>query len=754
MAVDNKIRELMYLVIQKKIEGADDISSVLYDIADDIKLLLNCERISIYIRNPQGNNFISVYADNVDKYNIPLVLNTSSIAGFSGFFNVPLKVKNVYDEHELKAINPSLSFSDEYDKKLNFKSRSMIVVPISRTGDVIGLIQVINALEADEFSKCDYEFTKRIASLLSRSFAVNLGKPKTWYQYLVDNKDIDPDELERCANEANFCKHSTADLIMKKFNVNRFDIANSFEKYYLIPFHHYDADMELPLELIKSIKKDFFTENKFLPIIQNDDIISILLSDPSDKQTLDIIHDLFKNDNLNFFVGFQSDIDKYLDSIFEEGIHEQKVDINNIERLSLAELVKAVTNTKSRQSLDERGLYNKAITQIVDKILVTTYYEKASDIHLEPINNGIKERQGRVRFRVDASCKEYYKLPDDIYAKIINRFKILTNCDVTETRVPQDGKGNFLNDKNEKINFRISILLTVMGESAIIRLLNNSIISFEDIFAGNPNRGKIEKAIEKNKGLVLLSGPTGSGKTTTIHSILQRLNQPDVKVISVEDPVEIVQNRLQQVQINEKTGMTFPKVLRAFLRSDPDIIFVGEVRDTETMALSAQASLTGHLVISTIHANSALETLKRLRNLGLTNLQIADSINCVIAQRLVQKLCDHCKRERTINKQTYDFIKERVDVILLDDHHKIVPNETKIYSKTGCERCNNLGYSGRLPVLEVLYLTERLVEAIFDDRNDLEIAKLAKEEGMRSLSHDCLMKILEGNVDLYQLNSL
>ena len=369
------------------------------------------------------------------------------------------------------------------------------------------------------------------------------------------------------------------------------------------------------------------------------------------------------------------------------------------------------------------------IVQLVNQILAAAVYQRASDIHIDPLDNKII-----VRYRIDGVLDTVRELPIRIQTQLISRIKVMSGMDITEARIPQDGRiQTIINGKH--VDLRISTLPTVRGEKTVMRILDlsGSENHIKDLQLSEEDDKKIRGMISLPNGIILVSGPTGSGKTTTLYACLNELNTPAVNIITVEDPVEIKVEGINQVQTQAEVNMTFASALRAILRQDPNVVMVGEIRDVETANIAVRASLTGHLVLSTIHTNDAVRTVTRLLDMGVEPFQISSSLAGVIAQRLVRRLCDECKYEDAVTTQ---------EKIIFEKYG--FKNVTKVFRKKGCASCNNKGYRGRAGVFEILVLDDEMRRLINQNADVLDLQEAARRSGMMTLMQSGLAKILLG----------
>jgi len=380
------------------------------------------------------------------------------------------------------------------------------------------------------------------------------------------------------------------------------------------------------------------------------------------------------------------------------------------------------------------------IVRFINKLLLDAIKKGASDLHFEPY-----EKSYRVRFRVDGILEEITKPPSNLAPRLSARLKVMSQMDITERRIPQDGRIKMRLSKSRSIDFRVNTLPTLHGEKIVLRILDGSSaqMGIEALGYEQDQKEAYLATLEKPQGMILVTGPTGSGKTVSLYTGLSILNTKERNISTAEDPVEINVDGINQVQINNKVNLTFAEALRAFLRQDPDVIMVGEIRDLETAEISIKAAQTGHMVLSTLHTNSAPETLTRLLNMGVPAFNVATSINLIIAQRLARRLCSHCRIPADIPDNI--LIEEGFDEI------DIPKKDFTLYQAVGCNKCTK-GYKGRSGVYEVLNVTPAISRIIMEGGNSLEIAEKAKEEGFRTLRQSALLKVANGIISLEEAN--
>jgi type II secretory ATPase GspE/PulE/Tfp pilus assembly ATPase PilB-like protein len=404
----------------------------------------------------------------------------------------------------------------------------------------------------------------------------------------------------------------------------------------------------------------------------------------------------------------------------------------------------------SSAGLDEN---DSAIVRLANQIIADAFRQGSSDIHIEPYG---EKRDTLVRFRVDGNCFEYMKIPSSYRRAIVSRLKIMASLDIAERRKPQDGKIKFKLGENKEIELRVATIPTAgYNEDVVMRILAASEpLPLDKMGFSERNLHELQSIAEKPYGIILCVGPTGSGKTTTLHSVLGSINTPDIKIWTAEDPVEITQYGLRQVQVHTKIGFTFAAAMRAFLRADPDVIMVGEMRDKETADTGIEASLTGHLVLSTLHTNSAVETVTRLLDMGCDSFSFADAMLGVLAQRLARRICKDCKEAYPASQEEYDELRTGYGHEYWDKLNIKFDENFRLYRGKGCDACNRTGLKGRVALHELLLGTDHMKRLIQAKAKTEEMLTLALTEGMTTLVQDGIEKVLKGQTTYKEVKAV
>ncbi len=553
---------------------------------------------------------------------------------------------------------------------------------------------------------------------------------------LVELGKLTEDQAKKIRIEAALKGADIETYLLESHLISNQDIMMAKAKLYNIPSvdlnnlsFNYEAVNKIPNDIAKRYKVIAFDYD------QKNKTLSVAMADPLD---LDLINFLSRKLNLKI-KPFYTQLSAVEAAISSNYMEEIKGDISKvlIEVSAKRPGQKQKAQTAQGKKSQLEFIKDTPIANMVNTILTLAIKNRASDVHIEPL-----EAKTRIRYRIDGILKEKMVIPKSIHDALVSRIKILSDIKIDEKRVPQDGRFSFTTGDKE-IDLRVSTLPTIHGEKVVMRLLDKSTAAptLPQLGLRGTALIRLERSIKIPHGIVLITGPTGSGKTTTLYSIISKINTPKVNIMTVEDPVEYQIPGVSQVQVNVQAGLTFANALRSFLRQDPDIILVGEIRDQETTELAIQAALTGHLVFSTLHTNSAAGALPRLLDMGAEPFLLASSIICVVGQRVVRKLCT-CKEKA---KPTPEVIKD-VKQVLGDTWKSVFKTEDEmaIWKAKGCDKCNNTGYLGRIGIFEVLYITEEIVHLILKRASSGEIEDLAIKQGMMLMKQDGYLKALEG----------
>ena len=557
-------------------------------------------------------------------------------------------------------------------------------------------------------------------------------KPSGLAWRLVRDRLISESQAQTAATEAVKRRQPFVQYLVEQKVLDSRRIAIAASNEFGVPLLDLEAIdlLDLPLNLVdeKLIRK-----HRALPIFRRGNRLFLALSDPTNDQALE---------EIRFNTGLSSEAvlveEKKLAAAIERAIEAQDTTMTGLMDTELEQLDIAADDDEKKDDGDV-NVDEAPVVRYINKILVDAIAGGASDIHFEPY-----EKIFRVRFRQDGLLREVASPPVNIAARLTARLKVMSRMNIAERRVPQDGRIKLKLSRSRDIDFRVNTLPTLYGEKVVLRILDSSSaqVGIESLGFEIEQREAFMKAIGKPYGMILVTGPTGSGKTVSLYSALNILNKPDVNISTVEDPVEIQVTGINQVNMNPKTGLTFASALRSFLRQDPDIIMVGEIRDLETAEIAVKAAQTGHLVLSTLHTNDAPQTLTRLANMGVAPFNIASSVLLIMAQRLTRKLCVHCRAVDDLPSEALfeeGFTEDEINTGLT------------IYRAVGCERCTN-GYKGRIGIFQVMGVSEVMGRLIMEGGNAMQLADQARKEGVDDLRASGLRKVKAGIISLEEVN--
>ncbi|VFQ47366.1 GspE/PulE family protein [Desulfoluna butyratoxydans] len=752
--VENLQQEVTYRTrlqdICNKIYAAVNLDDIIIHLKDEIKSLFEAERITIYYVDGVKREIVSRFKTGTEIDEIRLSITTSSIAGYSVLKKSLLNIKDVHDNQELAAIDPSITFDSSWDRRTGFVTRQMLVVPILYKTYLLGAVQLMNRKQGDVFTAQDEENLQEIAKIIgialyNQKRAARNKKSK--FDYLLENHIMTQKELSQAERMARETGETVEKVLLSRFNIPKGDVGEALSRYYKAPFVEYNSSMPIPGELLEDLKVPFMRNNHWVPLRSEGDKVVIIVDDPHDAQKMGQIRVLFPGRELEPFISFREDILNYI-TLFTQDEKQQS---------SIDEIISQLADEEDEIEEAESGLSEESsvVVQLVNKIIIDAYNRGVSDIHIEPYPG---KENTKVRFRTDGACSVYQTIPYQYRNAIVSRLKIMCDLDIAERRKPQDGKIKFKRYGGLDVELRVATVPTQGGmEDVVLRILAaGEPIPLEDMRFSDRNFDKFVEMINKPYGIIFVCGPTGSGKTTTLHSALAKINDEERKIWTAEDPVEITQKGLRQVQVQQKIGFDFAAAMRAFLRADPDVIMVGEMRDRETTHIGIEASLTGHLVFSTLHTNSAPESITRLLDMGMDPFNFADAILCILAQRLVRTLCKDCKEEYHPSRDEYDELVREFGSQEEFDQFLNIPysDDLMLHRPKGCDKCSNTGYRGRMGIHELLEGTDEMRKLIQTSARMEELRDQAVRDGMTSLKQDGIAKIFQGYCDLLQVRKV
>ncbi|PTN37760.1 GspE/PulE family protein [Desulfonatronum sp. SC1] len=735
-ALFNSVVERIYL--------ADRFHDLLPDIEGSLLQLLRAERLTVYQRLRAEQVIVSKFKSGDEIKEIRVPLSPTSIAGYVALNQVPLLIRDVYDADELQRIHPALRFNMAFDQRTGFRSRTMVVVPITHKCVGLGVVQLLNCTAGTSFSEVDLRNASKLATILGQKFSSEFQGTNGPFEYLVLNGRISKERLDQLLLRAEEEGADLCAMLVGEAGLRPDEVGHSLERFYQVPFHAHDPNLTPALDLVRHVPVDYLRNQNWIPLSGDADEVLILIDNPSDMQRITEIQKIVRSERYVFRIGLPGDIHRYLGHELQD---KDEADISD-----LVVRLEEEGGACELAELADDGLSENTATviQLVNKLILEAYRQNASDIHVEPEKDAAP---AMVRFRVDGLCRPALRIPASHIRAVIARIKVMSGLDISERRKPQDGKC-MVRLARTPLELRVVTMPTVNGESAVLRLLAASQALPLGRLALSPwNMDRTFELISRPHGIFLVVGPTGSGKTTTLHAVLGHINKPDRKIWTAEDPVEITQPGLQQLQVQPKIGVTFASALRSFLRADPDVIMIGEMRDAETAQAGVEASLTGHLVFSTLHTNSAPETLVRLLDLDIDPISFSDALLGVLAQRLLRTLCEKCKIPYTpsseeVEAMVHHYGEEYAEELGFTD------DPPTLHQAAGCSVCGNSGYKGRIGIHELLVGTPEIRALLAGKAGAAELRRLAMAQGMRSLMQDGIQKVLRGWSDFDQVRRI
>src|SRR2546425_10418456 len=759
--------------VTNKIHATSNVDEIMLEVSADICTLFNADRLTIYTIGEDKQTIVSKVKTGLNSFkDLKLPIAENSIAGYVGLSKKMLNLKDVYDEAELKSHSSPLRFLQEVDKRTGYRTKQMLFAPVVEPGstELVGVVQLINNKAGMPFGQLAEEGVTELCQTLAIAFKQR-QKPqvlKTKYDFLVSDAVISAAEFELAARSARKKAVDVENVLIDQFQVKIPAIGAALAKFFGAPYEPFKPDRIKPMDLLKNLKREYVESNQWVPIEEAKEGLVILCMDPERVRSSRIVQNVFPGRKLVYRVTTLKEFRETLKAFYGA----EAVDTGDLgDMLSDLEEDEGVGEAGG-ESDDVSAAADNELVKLVNKIIIDAYNQGASDIHIEPYPGKAKTE---IRLRKDGSLAPYIEVPGAYRNAIVARIKIMCDLDISEKRKPQDGKIKFRKFGPLDIELRVATIPSQGGvEDVVMRILAaGEPIPLDKLGLSPTNLPKLKEAVSKPYGLFFVCGPTGSGKTTTLHSVLGFLNTPDTKIWTAEDPVEITQKGLRQVQVNKKAGLNFDTIMKSFLRADPDIIMVGEMRDKETTGTGIEASLTGHLVFATLHTNSATESIIRLLDMGMDPFNFADALLGILAQRLAKRMCS-CKQPYTPEAaELTAFLREYCEELMNTSRFKADPKgsmeavykdwvktygndkgQLTFYKPVGCDKCGGSGFKGRCGLHELLIATDKLKKLIQEHSRVADMLAQCLEDGMRTLKQDGMEKCLMGVTHMKEVRAV
>ena len=735
---------------------------------NSLKSIFSCEEATLFNYDSSKKELYSQNFRSQTDEEIRIQISTNSLAGYTAATRKPLNISDVHSKEELAKHHNDLHYDDTSDNKIGFIARSIILVPLPHKNKLVGVLEIVNRTDGNSFSEADFIRAKAIAlvmglalvKLKERRHSMEIADiqknyqkeelPPTTFSYLIDNGFLTDDELTLINKKSQESGSDVEDLLVKDLYLRPLDVGKSLESFYYIPYEGYDETVVKPD--IKGFDVDVETlrNQNWVPFKKDTSGIMILINDPTDKSIIETIKQTFPEKTPEFRVGLKMDIQEYINGFYQT---EESPSISETVNLAEDKTLELVINEEYQTKTVEDQVVTPDISnKLFDDMLSISIKQGVTDIHIEPGQEG---KNLLIRLRKEGACRVYEEVPCSHQRDIINHIKKLAGLDSSVNQLPQNGKFIWSLESN-KYELSVVIFPTIGNlEDAMIRVSRMGkpvprFIPMTQMEFSDPNLDKTMSRIHASKGMILVTGPEGTGKTTTLHAFLGHLNTPEKKIVTAESPVNIVQNGLRQIQTNEEIGLNYAFALETFLLGNADIIMIGEIEDTATLKLCNEAAKE-HLLFSSLQAKSTIDAIRIMREMNIDSNEFAETFLLIMAQKLVPSLCDACKEDYHPSHEEFEMLEKFYGSGNFADLGFQYNDNLTLKKAVGCKQCIFTGYSGKIVLQEVLERTNELNRLIAAKAPLEEIQDQALKDGMITLNQDGIYKIMNGDCDFKKI---
>lgn len=732
-----------------KIHNAKNLDEILITLTSEIADLFQSKAAQIYVLDAQTRQqLVYRFLLKNEAREVRFPVSLKSVIGYVAYHQKVVNLKDAYDEKELAQTDENLRFDRVWDKKTNTRTKELLCVPIFFRKYLMGVLLLSNRINGEPYHEMDEENAKELAKMIGVGL-YNQRRTENKFTYLLNKHLLTQQELKAAITEAGNKGLSVEQYLIQVLKVPKTEVLESLKNHFETPYAEFSVSSPVPQELLKGLKPEFMKKNLWVPLGSEEGKILVAIDNPHNFRKIGEIKVFFPNASMEFRVALKEDILDFI-TLFTEGrkeIVDEKTDELTRELFADAE----ETGEEEDEDFEIDEDKGNVIVKLINKIIMDAHKRGATDIHFEPFAG---KQKTIVRIRVEGRCRTYQSIPYKYRNEVVSRLKIMSDLNIIEHMRPQEGKIKFKKYGELDVEIRVTVIPIQGGlESVSLHFLETSEPSdLDKIGFSEHNYKTYMKAIKEPYGIILISGPIGAGKIVTVHSTLKHLNKGDVKIWTAEDPVEIIQKGLSQVEVKPEYGLDFVKALRAILLADPDVVMLEEIKERETAFILVDAALKGHLVLSTLYANSAAETITRLLEMELDPYNFSNTFLAAMTQKQVYTLCKNCKLPyQPIKKEYEELVREYGEVDFKKDIGTSYSRDITLYKANGCDICNHTGYKGQMALHEILYTSEEMKWLIRQNASLETIQEQAIEDGMISIKKDGIQKIFKGHTDMREV---